>query len=160
MAATSVINSALCGYLTKFIKVQNILFIMFFMSFANAVLMFLWEPVLNFSRLCLINEMCLIFGLINSINKSQLPAYVGICFPDNWSSWYSVYSSFESLGWILGMLLSYYDIFRLKYYFYLGLTTVGFTCFAILHSKRTFKSSETFKNEEKIRVIGYIFEVY
>lgn len=160
MTSISVLSSALTGYLTKLVKLPTILFSMLFMSFLNAFIMFLWEPYLNLSSIQMIHTMSVTFGFLNSIGKTQLTAFIGICFPDNWSSWYSVYSSFESLGLLLGMLASLFALGGLKYYIYLSLTVISLAFFAILQAKRTFRSSESFKNQEKIRVIGNIFDFY
>ena len=118
------ISSFLCGYMTKLLRIQTILFFMLALAFSNLMLMLFGgvEPKQRY----LIYLMAVFFGITNSIGKSQLSGLLGIRFPNNMSSSYSVFSAFESMGFMFGAIVSLFAQTRLKVYICLGLVIASF----------------------------------
>lgn len=117
-AVSASINSFLISRLTKYTGVQTMLVIMLLAALCQAIFMISWTARLSEAYVIFI--MAANFGITQSLANTQIRAVFGLFFPDDPTA-YSGAILFETMGLILGSVLSIFLQTRIKVYVYIGI---------------------------------------
>ncbi|CAF0779572.1 unnamed protein product [Brachionus calyciflorus] len=132
------IFSLLSSKYVKHIGLQTTMVLMLMMSLINQVFMISWTPNPN-SGSYVIFLMSVSFAFTDCLATSQVRAVFGIYFPDNTSA-YSAAIIFETIGLVLGSVLSIYFCTYIKLYVFMGITIASIFSFIYLEINQSKKS--------------------
>ena len=130
--------SLLSGNLVKHIGLQTTMVLMLMVSLANQIFMISWTPN-PVSGSYVIFLMSASFAFTDCLATSQVRAVFGIYFPANASA-YSAAIIFETIGLVLGSVISIYFCTYIKLYVFLGITIasiISYIYLEILHNKKS-----------------------
>ena len=105
---------------------------MLMVALSNAIFMISWTPNVDESYVLFV--MALAFAFTDCLATSQVRAAFGIFFPDNPSA-YSAALMFETIGLVLGSIISIYFCTRIKVYGYIFLIFLSLLSYVILEVK-------------------------
>lgn len=117
-AVTACIVSYLISRLAKHIGVQTTIVMMLFASLSQAIFMLSWTP--NVSTSYVIFIMAATFGFTQSLANTQIRAAFGLFFPKDPTAYSGAILS-ETMGFIIGSILSIFFQTRIKIYVYIGI---------------------------------------
>lgn len=145
--------SLISSKIIKHIGMQTIMVMMLMGALINSVFMISWTPDKQASYVIFI--MAVAFAFTNSLATAQVRAVFGIFFPDN-SAAYSAANIFETIGLVLGSVLSIYFCTDIKIYGYVFLSITGIVSYVYLEMKK--KSSLQVNQTNKEITLVYEME--
>jgi hypothetical protein len=116
-------------------------------ALANAIFMLSWTPNIDESYVLFI--MVIAFAFTDCLATAQVRAAFGIFFPNNPTA-YSAALMFETIGLVIGSVLSIYFCTRIKVYVYIFLIFLSLITYVSLEVKTNFKRLKT---EYQLKVI-------
>jgi uncharacterized protein YacL len=109
-------------------------------ALGNAIFMLSWTPNVDESYVIFI--MAIAFAFIDCLATAQVRAAFGIFFPTNPSA-YSAALMFETIGLIIGSVISIYFCTRVKVYVYIFLIFLSLFTYVSLEVKTNYKRVKT-----------------
>ena len=121
------------GKLIESIGIKAAMIIMLMSALAHSVFMLSWTPDVNFWWL--IFAMMSAFAFTNSMATGQVRAMFGIFYPNNANA-YSAAITFETIGLIVGSVISFNFCTRVKTFVYSFIILLSLVCFLIFGVRR------------------------
>jgi hypothetical protein len=110
-------------------------------ALSNSIFIISWTPKIEESYTMYL--VIATFAFTNCLATSQVRGVFGIYFPDNPSA-YSAAIIFETIGLVLGSILSIYFCTRIKIYVYMAIIVLGLVSYNYLEvRKNILKNNET-----------------
>ena len=134
----SSIFSLIFGFALKYIGLQTTMVMMLMTAIAHAIFIISWTASYE-SGGYVIFLMILALSFSNSLSTAQVRAVFGIYFPNNPSS-YSAAMLFETIGLVIGSILSVFFCTKIKAYAYLGIAAIGILSYITLEIKTKLKT--------------------
>lgn len=153
-AVTASVISFLISRLTKYTGVQTMLIIMLLAALCQAIFMISWTPTVSQSYVIFI--MAANFGLTQSLANTQIRAAFGVFFPNDPTA-YSGAILFETMGLIIGSILSIFVQTRIKIYVYIVVIFTSVISYLWLEARNGSKKLEAEKSSEEkpVAMINY-----
>ena len=104
-------------------------------ALGNAIFMLSWTPSVDESYVLYI--MAIAFAFTDCLSTCQVRAAFGIFFPDNPSA-YSAAILFETIGLVIGSVLSIYFCTRIKVYVYIFIIILSILTYVTLEVKTNY----------------------
>ncbi|RMZ96116.1 UNC93 [Brachionus plicatilis] len=132
--------SLISGRLVKYIGLQTTIVLMLMKSLILQVFMLSWTPNPD-SGIYIIFLMALSLAFTDCLATSQVRAIFGIFFPSNPSA-YSAAIIFETIGLVLGSVLSVYFCTQIKIFVFIAITISGIFSYIYLEIRHNFKAKD------------------
>ena len=145
-AASASITSFVIGNLVEYIGIQTSIVFMLLMAFSHAIFMISWTA--SFNQGYVIFLMAVTFGFTNSLANTQVRSIFGAIFPNDPAA-YSGAILFETIGLILGSILSVFFQTRIKIYVYIGIIFISLVSYIFLEIRRNKRELDLCANKDK-----------
>ncbi|RMZ98195.1 UNC93, partial [Brachionus plicatilis] len=145
------IFSLISSKIIKHVGMQTIMVMMFMGALINSMFMISWTPDKDASYVIFL--MAVAFAFTNSLATAQARAVFGIFFPANTAA-YSAANIFETMGLVLGSVLSIYFCADVKIYGYIIISVVGVFSYVWLEVRNKSQFVEDEKKNGLTKVVS------
>lgn len=119
-------------------------------SLCHLIFMISWTPTT--SAIYVLFLMASTFAFTDALASSQVRAAFGIFFPDNKAA-YSALFIFETIGLVVGSVLSNFVCVYVKIYVFIGLSAVCLITYILLEIKTSYKKSQVFPKIDNLETV-------
>jgi hypothetical protein len=142
----SIISLAMT-YLLKYIGVQVGIVFMLMTAMLQCIFVISWTPVYN--NALVVFMMAVAFSFTISVYIGQIRGIYGVYFPNNPAA-FSAVAIGQTIGILIGSLLSTYSCTRFKTYFYLGITIFSLLTYVLILLKYGIIEAKRKENSNKV----------
>lgn len=146
------IFSYLVGKLAKHIGLQTTIVMMLLVGLSNCIFMLSWTP--RYDQGYVVFLMAATFGFTNSLATAQVRAIFGVFFPKDPTA-YSGAILFETMGLILGSVLSIFFQARIKIYVYIAVIFLGVVSYVWLEVRHRHRAMIKSEKEHFAATVNY-----